>query len=142
MQSSIFHLSVHFCLFLWTFDNFIKILKSKGQLLIQFLSFVCYDLYRRTLFYRAMSTQNYLVNQSNYDFLKTLGLKERNAGCFSDEWSGSGEVSKIISPINKSIIAEVQTASLQDYDKAAQAAKNAHQVWRNIPAPQRGEIVR
>lgn len=89
-----------------------------------------------------MSTQNYLVNQSNYDFLKTLGLKERNAGCFSDEWSGSGEVSKIISPINKSIIAEVQTASLQDYDKAAQAAKNAHQVWRNIPAPQRGEIVR
>ena len=41
-----------------------------------------------------MSTQNYLVNQSNYSFLKTLGIKERNLGCFANEWSGSGEVTK------------------------------------------------
>ena len=41
-----------------------------------------------------MSSQNYLVNQSDYGFLKTLGLKERNPGCFANEWSGSGEVVK------------------------------------------------
>jgi len=91
---------------------------------------------------RTMSTQNYLVNHPNYEFLKKLGLKERNDGCFAEQWSGNGEIIKVISPINKSIIGEVQTASLQDYDKAVDAAKNAQKVWRNIPAPQRGEIVR
>lgn len=113
-----------------------------------------------------MSSQAYLVNQPNYSFLKTLGLKERNLGCFSNEWSGSGEIvkglakfdnhlnflpncfnqiifpNKVLSPINKSIIAEVQTATLQDYEKAVVATSAAQKVWRDVPAPQRGEIVR
>lgn len=86
-----------------------------------------------------MSTQNYLINQPNYSFLKTLGLKEKNLGCFAEQWSGSGETSKIISPINKSVIAEVQTASITDYEQTVKATHTAYKVWRDVPAPQRGE---
>lgn len=89
-----------------------------------------------------MSTQNYLINQPNYDFLKKLGLKERNHGCFVDEWSSNGEIKKIISPIDRSVIAEIQNASQQDYERAVKATKDAQKIWRNITPPVRGKIDR
>ena len=48
----------------------------------------------------------------------------------------------MLSPIEKSVIAEVQTATLQDYEQAVSATAAAQKVWRDVPAPQRGEIVR
>lgn len=86
-----------------------------------------------------MSTQNYLVNQPNYNFLQTLGIKEKNHGSFANEWFASGPTTQVISPINKSIIAEVQTANLNDYEKVAKATLEAYNTWREVPAPIRGK---
>lgn len=34
------------------------------------------------------------------------------------------------------------TATKQDYEECVKAAREAYKTWSNIPAPQRGEIVR
>lgn len=40
------------------------------------------------------------------------------------------------------MIAEVATATMQDYEECVKTARNAYKSWSNLPAPQRGEIVR
>lgn len=40
------------------------------------------------------------------------------------------------------VIAEVQTGTPQDYEQCIRTATEAYKVWSNVPAPQRGEIVR
>ena len=42
---------------------------------------------------RASSSSSLLINDSKYQFLQDLGLKENNSGVFDGEWKGSGEVS-------------------------------------------------
>ncbi|WP_411291101.1 aldehyde dehydrogenase family protein [Sphingorhabdus sp.] len=46
------------------------------------------------------------------------------------------------SPIDGSEIGSVQTASLRDVDQACVDANEAFHVWRKVPAPRRGELVR
>jgi aldehyde dehydrogenase (NAD+) len=46
------------------------------------------------------------------------------------------------SPINGAAIAEVKAHSRADADRAIQAADAAFQIWRAVPAPKRGELVR
>ena len=78
-------------------------------------------------------------------FLAELGIKEKNFGCSTGlEWNGTtseGEL-KISSPVDGKYIASVYQASQDDYDKVVTKAQEAFKVWRTIPAPGRGEIVR
>ncbi len=79
------------------------------------------------------------------EFLKTLGIKEKNLGASTGlEWYGSEEGSelKIYSPIDGKYIASVFQASEDDYEKVAEKAHEAYLQWRKVPAPKRGEIVR
>lgn len=46
------------------------------------------------------------------------------------------------SPANGKVIAEVQAASVADYESCAKAAQDAWHEWAEMPAPARGEIVR
>jgi aldehyde dehydrogenase (NAD+) len=46
------------------------------------------------------------------------------------------------SPIDGSVIGKVHTASLADVAHTAECAHAAYQRWRQVPAPQRGELVR
>ena len=73
---------------------------------------------------------------------KRLGLSTRNAGCFDGTWSGSGAAMKCISPINGTTLAEVRTATPDEYERAAQRAHAAFAKWQRIPAPKRGELIR
>ena len=51
----------------------------------------------RLAFSRASSSSSsLLINDSKYQFLRDLGLKENNAGVFDGEWKGSGEVSPVV----------------------------------------------
>jgi aldehyde dehydrogenase (NAD+) len=75
-------------------------------------------------------------------WLKKLGLKEFNPGVFDGAWRGSGPVTESISPIDGSIIAVVQEAGADDYDRAVTRASEAFLRWRATPAPARGETVR
>ncbi len=79
------------------------------------------------------------------DFLKELGIKDKNYGCSTGlEWqktTDQGEL-KIYSPATGEYIASVYQASEEDYEHLMAKAGEAFKQWRQMPAPQRGEIVR
>ena len=77
-----------------------------------------------------------------YDFLKTLGIAETNAGGFAGEWIGSGDELEVITPIDGSVIATVTQVTEDEYELIAGRAHEAFLAWRRVPAPRRGEIVR
>jgi aldehyde dehydrogenase (NAD+) len=78
------------------------------------------------------------------DFLKTLGIKDRNFGASTGQtWlETTGEELKVYSPATGEYIASVLQATEADYDRVIDAAQEAFLWWRTIPAPKRGEIVR
>ena len=49
---------------------------------------------------------------------------------------------RIKTPVDNTVIAQIQNASLEDYEKVITGAQHAFRKWRSVPAPQRGEIVR
>ncbi len=79
------------------------------------------------------------------DFLKELGIKEKNFGASTGvEWnatSDQGEL-KIVSPVDGKQIASVYLASEQDYERIVAKSAQAFKQWRMVPAPKRGEVVR
>ncbi len=79
------------------------------------------------------------------DFLKQLGIKEKNFGASTGiEWNGTidqGEL-KIFSPVDGKYIASVYLASEDDYDKIISRGVEAFKHWKVVPAPKRGEVVR
>ncbi|WP_028387922.1 aldehyde dehydrogenase family protein [Legionella fairfieldensis] len=79
------------------------------------------------------------------DLLKHLHIKEMNPGAFSGQgWhseTGAGTLSSF-NPSNGEKLAEIAACSMQDYQHVLERAEKAAALWRQIPAPQRGEIVR
>src|SRR5271155_5552384 len=73
---------------------------------------------------------------------KTLGLSSVNRGVFDGEWRGSGKMLQSFSPNDGGLLAEIQTATPEEYERAAQRAAAAFQKWQTVPAPRRGEIIR
>ena len=75
--------------------------------------------------------------------LNQLGLKEINEGSSTGSTNfGSGELIASYSPVDGSLIGKVKSTTKADYEKVIAAAEKAFLSWRNVPAPQRGEIVR
>ncbi|KRT83548.1 hypothetical protein AMK59_4795 [Oryctes borbonicus] len=91
---------------------------------------------------RAMAHADYLANDERYSFLKELGLSATNLGVFDGAWKASGSTIKTICPSNGKVIAEIKQGSTADYDSCVTAAQKAWDVWADLPAPRRGEIVR
>jgi len=77
--------------------------------------------------------------------LKELGIEEKNYGSSTGQtWNRTtteGEL-KIVSPTDGKHIASVYQASSKDLDNILSAADEAFKMWRKIPAPKRGEVVR
>jgi aldehyde dehydrogenase (NAD+) len=75
--------------------------------------------------------------------LLDLGLKDINNGTStgSDNFS-NGEIIESYSPVDGKLIGKVIATSKEDYEKVMEAATKAFKSFRDIPAPQRGEIVR
>ena len=67
---------------------------------------------------------------------------EENHGVYNGEWFGSGDVFTSVSPVNGQSIASVRSGNKADYEKVVSAMDDAKPEWCNLPAPQRGEIVR
>ena len=76
--------------------------------------------------------------------LDRLGIKEINAGVSTGtEWiETNGAVTSSVSPIDGKEIGKVKNATLEDYEMVVQKAQQAFKVWRKVPAPIRGEVVR
>ncbi|WP_372369749.1 aldehyde dehydrogenase family protein [Candidatus Uabimicrobium sp. HlEnr_7] len=74
--------------------------------------------------------------------LQNLGIESQNYGAFNGEWFGSGETLESISPIDGKVIATVVQATTEEYEKVYNEAEKAFKIWRMIPGPKRGDIVR
>ncbi|MFD2553046.1 L-piperidine-6-carboxylate dehydrogenase [Sphingobacterium tabacisoli] len=75
--------------------------------------------------------------------LKTLGIEIDNLGTSTgSKWFAKGETISSFSPTNGKLIAKVQSTTRKEYDKVINEAEKAKLIWRDIPAPKRGEIVR
>jgi len=75
--------------------------------------------------------------------LKQLGLKEVNDGSSTgSEWFSNGEIIESYSPVDGKLIGSVKGSTREDYDRVMETATAAFKTWRDVPAPQRGEIVR
>jgi len=82
------------------------------------------------------------VERSEYSFLRQLGVDRTNLGVFADKWRGSGPVIQSINPSSGEVIADITTGNVADFDLAVSESNKAWQVWADVPAPQRGEVVR
>jgi aldehyde dehydrogenase (NAD+) len=79
------------------------------------------------------------------DFLKSLGIEKRNSGTSTGSWwdrENAGVMLEVVSPVDGKTIATVHQASSQAYEKVVRTAESAFALWRMLPAPKRGEIVR
>lgn len=86
------------------------------------------------------------LTQDMQKVLETLGIQEDNPAYSTGQQFGSMQEGtgsrKIYSPIDGSPIASVQLANEAVYNKVMEQAQEAFKVWRMMPAPGRGEIVR
>ena len=76
--------------------------------------------------------------------LDALGIKAVNQGiCTGTIWQETaGDKLTSWSPVDGEAIADVKQATRDDYEKAMATASKAFEIWRMVPAPRRGEIVR
>jgi aldehyde dehydrogenase (NAD+) len=72
------------------------------------------------------------------------GIKELNSGTFSGSWNTNetGETLDSYSPINGERIGSILLADKNDYADVMNAAATSFQIWKELPAPKRGEIIK
>jgi len=78
------------------------------------------------------------------EILDQLGIESINPGASTGSYwfNTSGEQIDSYSPVDGKLIASVSAASQADYEAAILKSQEAFKVWRQMPAPKRGEIVR
>ncbi len=78
------------------------------------------------------------------EFLEKLGLKTQNHGTSTglNDIAGSSQYIDSHSPVNGALIGSVSVSTREQYDQVILTAEAAFKVWRETPAPKRGEIVR
>ncbi|MCK5135634.1 MAG: aldehyde dehydrogenase family protein [Bacteroidales bacterium] len=76
--------------------------------------------------------------------LNRLGIQKLNPGATTGQnWLDTkGDVTSSVSPIDGEIIAKVTNATVGDYESVIRTAGEAFAVWKSVPAPKRGEVVR
>ncbi len=75
--------------------------------------------------------------------LETLGLSGDASGAGTGGWTGGGGPPlESVSPIDGSVLGTVRTADAGAVERVISTAVSAFDVWRRVPAPRRGEIVR
>ena len=85
------------------------------------------------------------LNKELADVLQQLGIKEQNPAYSTGQaWGGQSNknIRAIHSPADGNLIAQVSMATSEDYEQVIKAAQEAFKVWRKVPSPKRGEIVR
>lgn len=79
-------------------------------------------------------------------FLQQLGIQTENFGASGGEawWSTTTQSQPLgsLNPANGEVISHVHRCSVEDYETVIQQAELAADKWRQVPAPQRGELIR
>ena len=87
----------------------------------------------------AQTTDNAAIAET----LKALEIISENAGTSTGlQTSNSGTLITSVSPVDGKDIASVTQTTPEEYEQVVQTAAEAFKVWRVMPAPQRGEVVR
>ena len=78
------------------------------------------------------------------NILKQLNISKENLGASTgSKWLKSkGQVIKSFSPVDGKEIGTVIAGTGKEYKEIIATAQKAFPIWRNMPAPKRGEIVR
>ena len=78
------------------------------------------------------------------EVLDQLGIEEVNSGASTGgHWFNTeGERIDSFSPVDGKLIASVKAATKTEYEACIVKGQEAYKVWRTVPAPKRGEIVR
>jgi aldehyde dehydrogenase (NAD+) len=78
------------------------------------------------------------------EILSQLGIETVNRGASTGSYwfNTRGEKIDSYSPADGQLIASVSAASETDYEAAILKSQEAFKVWRQIPAPKRGDVVR
>lgn len=78
------------------------------------------------------------------DLLKRLHLQTVNPGAQVGTWSHSLSQSRLTSfnPATGDKLGEVSTGSMDDYQHILMTTTRAFDLWKIVPAPQRGEVIR
>ncbi|HBX66702.1 MAG TPA: aldehyde dehydrogenase family protein, partial [Balneolaceae bacterium] len=77
------------------------------------------------------------------EFLKALGIEGINPGTSTGrKHHESKNTISSFTPTDGKKIATVGVTTREQYDSVVEEAQKAFEVWREMPAPQRGEIVR
>src|SRR5210317_503801 len=72
-----------------------------------------------------------------------LNLSKEHKGCHDGHhWFGNGETFISNTPVNNQRLGEVTGGSLNDFSEMLKVSRNAFKIWRSIPAPHRGEVIR
>lgn len=79
---------------------------------------------------------------SRMSWLSKLLSTPVHKGVFNGTWTGSGDIVESLNPSNNQVIGRVQNGTLVELDETIKKQLAAKVVWRQIPAPERGEIVR
>jgi len=78
------------------------------------------------------------------DVLARLGIEAINPGAAGAEGPipATGRIIDVVSPNDGEVLAQVQLAGLEAYERVVADARAAFERWRVVPAPKRGEVVR
>jgi len=78
------------------------------------------------------------------EILDRLGMKDLNQGVSTGvEWFDTkGDITSSYSPNDGKEIGKVKNATMDDYEMVVAKAQEAFKIWRTVPAPVRGEVVR
>ncbi|OMH82234.1 Alpha-aminoadipic semialdehyde dehydrogenase [Zancudomyces culisetae] len=97
-------------------------------------------------------TGKYAVSKTDLSsLLSSLGLNSSpeavtpgvyNGVAAEQAGSGAGEIIHSISPSTGQLLGTIQQATVSDFKTTLEAVKETKAMWREMPAPKRGEIVR
>jgi aldehyde dehydrogenase (NAD+) len=78
------------------------------------------------------------------EVLKRLEIEDINQGVSTGEdwFETSGAITESYSPIDGALIAKVKNGTMDDYEMVIKKAQEAFKIWRQVPAPERAEVVR
>ena len=77
------------------------------------------------------------------EMLQILKLEKENYGSSTGiNFFGEGELISSFSPVDGKLIGKVKTTTPEEYERIIQKSQEANLLWRDVPAPKRGDIVR
>ena len=75
--------------------------------------------------------------------LSSLKINEINLGTsIGSNWFAQGDIISSYSPTDGNLIAKITSSSKEDYEKVILEAEKSKDIWADIPAPKRGDIIR